>query len=550
MFPENVISNAPSIISNFETVFPILYGQNIIGPAIRIAYGTPTLITGDVAVILEFPKPFLLSILGKVTSRIPNQDNPIIQINIGILGAVDLVNEKAEAYGSLYDSKILNFSLSGDMAMAISWITTRNSIAIRDFIFSIGGFNPKYTPPPNFPPFGAPPLKRLNLAFSSNVRLECYMALTSNTFQVGARIDAIFSAGGATISGYLKFDALVQFSPLYYIIDVEGGLSVKYKGVSLASVKFSGFLEGPNPHRINGSVRFHIFWWSISKSVDKTFGEQLPEPMYQIDPWPVLMDALSQNDNWSQDIPSWASIDVSIREITEVEDDTDQLVHPIGNIKISQKVVPLNHTLTKFGTADPKNNFRFEIRSLNGIDASNLVTTQDYFAPGQFTKYDTSEILSLKSYDLMDSGVFFSTHGGEQISSDMDSASRKEMSYETIILSNIKNKDDIVRKKGDIFSVNVLCAKSFCLASSAYANSISNNNRRQYTHEYPPVATNITNERFAIVDEGNNLAEIQLGEHVNQASALNLLQQYKKNNPHDKRNLNIVSVYEMVGAAV
>src|SRR6185436_9621952 len=131
MFPENVIGDAPSVISNFETVFPIMYGQNIIGPAIRIAYGTPTLITGDVAIILEFPKPFLLSILGKITSKIPNPDNPIIQINIGILGAVDLVNEKAEVYGTLYDSKILNFSLSGDMAMAISWITTRNSISIR-----------------------------------------------------------------------------------------------------------------------------------------------------------------------------------------------------------------------------------------------------------------------------------------------------------------------------------------------------------------------------------------------------------------------------------
>ena len=320
MFPANIVSNAPSVISNFKSVFPILYGQNIIGPAIRIAYGTPTLITGDLAVILEFPNPFLLTILGKVTSKIPNQDDPIIKINVGILGALDIVNGKAEVYGSLYDSRILSFSLSGDMAMAINWGFVKNFIFIKNFIFSIGGFNPKFTPPPNFPPFGAPPLKRVNIAFSSNVGLECYMALTSNTFQVGARVDAVFSGGGATISGYLRFDALVQFSPLYYIVDIEGGLSVKFQGVSLANVKFAGFLEGPNPHRIKGAVSFSILWWSISKSVDETFGEQMPEQISQVDPWPVLREALKQNDSWSQDIPAWASISVSIKETSEMAD--------------------------------------------------------------------------------------------------------------------------------------------------------------------------------------------------------------------------------------
>ena len=224
MFPDNVIRDAPSVIANFETVFPVLNGQNIFGPAIQIAYGTPSLITGDIAVILEFPNPFLLSILGKVTSKLPHKDNPMIQINVGILGALDLVNGKAEVYGSLYDSKILDFALSGDMAMAASWGSEKN------FIFSIGGFNPRFDPPSNFPPFNAPPLKRLNLAFSSYVSFECYLALTSNTLQIGARVDALFKKGGATISGFVGFDALVQFNPLYYVIDVAAGFSVKFKG--------------------------------------------------------------------------------------------------------------------------------------------------------------------------------------------------------------------------------------------------------------------------------------------------------------------------------
>jgi len=377
------------------------------------------------------------------------------------------------------------------------------------------------------------------------------MALTANTFQVGARIDAVFSGGGVTISGYLEFDALVQFSPLYYIVDVAGGLSVKYKGRSLASVKFAGFLEGPNPHRIKGSVSFSILWWSISKSVDEIFGEQLPEQVSQIDPWPLLRDALGQKDSWSQDIPTWTSISVSIKETSEMEERTTQLVHPFGNLKMTQKVVPLNHRLTKFGVADPTENFRFEIVSLNGIPASDLVPIQDYFAPGQFTKYDNSEILTLKSYDLMNSGVFFATAAGDPVSCDMNSASSKKMEYETIILGNIKNKDNIISNKKDtLFPVNVLQAQTFVLTGISYASSISNDNRKKYWHEYQTIATRVKIEKFAIVDEDNNLAQIPLGENMSQASALNVLQRHKRLNPKDKRNLNVVSVFEVVGAVV
>ena len=376
LFPDNVIRDAPSVIANFETVFPVLNGQNIFGPAIQIAYGTPSLITGDIAVILEFPNPFLLSILGKVTSKLPHKDNPMIQINVGILGALDLVNGKAEVYGSLYDSKILDFALSGDMAMAASWGSEKN------FIFSIGGFNPRFDPPSNFPPFNAPPLKRLSLAFSSYVSFECYLALTSNTLQIGARVDALFKKGGATISGFVGFDALVQFNPLYYVIDVVAGFSVKFKGYTLASITFLGFIEGPNPHRIKGSATFSILWWDISVDVDKTFGDPITELIVNLDPWPILREALEQNDSWTTELPTWEVIGVVTRESSAGQAGAaEQLIHPLGRFKVTQRVVPLNHTLTKFGSADPMDNFRFEIISLNDTNASRSGLNSRLFCP-------------------------------------------------------------------------------------------------------------------------------------------------------------------------
>ena len=180
------------------------------------------------------------------------------------------------------------------MAMAVAFGSEKN------FIFSVGGFNPKFIVPSNFPPFGAPPLKRLNLAFSSYVTFECYLALTSNTLQIGARVEAKFEKGGAKISGFLGFDALVQFNPLYYTIDVAGGFSVSFKGRSLTSITFSGFIEGPNPHRIKGSLTFSILWWDISIDIDKTFGDKQPEIVNLVNPWPLLKEALEQNDSGQQ----------------------------------------------------------------------------------------------------------------------------------------------------------------------------------------------------------------------------------------------------------
>lgn len=136
LFPDNVIENAPRIISDLERVFPANSGQNLIGPAVRIAYGTPTLITGDIALILEFPSPFQLSIIGKIRARIPNEEHPIVQINLAVLGAIDFTNERLGIYGALYDSKILDFTLSGDMAMAQvgAHMKRISSLALADLI--------------------------------------------------------------------------------------------------------------------------------------------------------------------------------------------------------------------------------------------------------------------------------------------------------------------------------------------------------------------------------------------------------------------------------
>ena len=541
LFPDNVIQNAPRIISDFKRFLPPRQGQYLIGPAVRIAYGTPTLIAADIEIILEFPNPFRLAILGKLRSRIP-EEATLIQINVGIVGAIDFTNEWAGIYGSLYDSWILFFTLSGDMAMTVSWGEEKN------FIFSIGGFNPRFKAPANFPPFGAPPLKRLGVSLSSFVNMECYLAITSNTFQFGARVDAHLDFGVGSLSGFLAFDALFQFSPLYFIVDVKAGISLEVFGIGIG-LTFSGTLEGPSPYRLRGSVTFSILFWDVTVHIDARFGRESPqEQIPLIDPWPLLQHDLQLDESWSTDFPEWADLGVTIKESSRAD---KYLVHPLGSVKVSQRVLPLDHRLTKFGETEPKDNFKFEIdRASSGTSMFSVLSTiEDYFAPAQFSKYNNSQKLSLKSFDLMNAGKTF-TLGTSDVSFDILSASHKDMVYETIIL---KNRERNTETEGLIMvvSITMMQAQIYELVGAAYQTTLQNNKGLQYNLHYQPRAVAVSNEKFVIVDE--DLVPVNdngLKGKFNQASAINKLQEFKKFHPSESRNLQVISAFELQGSAV
>jgi CHRD domain len=566
LFPDNIIHDAPRIIDDINRVFPIKSQQYLIGPAVRIAY--LSLITGDIAIILEFPNPFQLSILGKITSKIPEK-NPIIEINLGILGAIDFVNGKVGIYGSLYNSRILSYTLSGDMAMAASWGAEKN------FIFSIGGFNPRFVPPANFPPFGAPPLKRLQVSLSNAVTMESYLALTSNTFQVGAKVQARFSGAGATISGYLGFDALIQFNPLYYVVDIYAGFSVKFKKKTLASITFAGFLEGPNPHRIKGKASFSILWWDITVSVDQRFGSETPPEISVVDPWPLLESALMQNESWSTDFPEWADIGVTIKEssIDNTNNTKAMVVHPLGTLKVSQKVLPLNYTLTKFGASNTAEaNRRFEIKPTS-ITTQQLSTIQDYFSPAQFSEYTNSEKLSLKSFDLMDSGVSFGL-SSKDVDFDAYSITYKRIEYETSLENPKKSEEGLAREEEErkkIFSPNESQIQIFELTGASYSSMLNNNKKMQYRHRYQKDRfVSMSSEKFFIVDKQFNKLEVVLpnvfsgpdleellgkyGQEYSQAHALDKLRRFNEDmssirewivfNLTSNPNLQVISAFE------
>jgi hypothetical protein len=551
LFPDKVVQNAPRLIDSFKRTFPAKLAQYLIGPAIRIGFGTPTILTGDVAVLLEFPSPTQLSILGKIECRIPDK-SPIIQLNLGIIGAIDFTNGWAGIYGSLYNSKVLDFTLSGDMAMVISW----GASVEKSFILSIGGFHPRFKPPSGFPPFGAPPLKRLQLALGNSLNFECYLALTSNTFQIGALVQARLSIGDVSISGSLGFDALFQFSPLYYAIDVAASFSVKYKGTTLAALLFSGSLEGPNPNRIKGKVTISILFLSLDVHVDITIGQKREEAIALTDPWPILNDALSKNESWVSQTPDWAKSSVAELGVVLNEDTVKDthIIHPTGTLKVAQKVVPLNYTLSRFGTTLPANNFRFEISQVTAGDTVtstpsllSFTNIQDYFAQAQFSNFSDNEKLSLKSYDTLDAGASISFDHEDKDLAFFFPATIKEMKFETIIITKDNpNPDSNITESDKSYHFEDKAHTEAHMTASMSSKNILNKNKLlqyNYRHTMGNKISSLSDEQYIIVNS-DDLTPVQsdgLRGTFSEAAAINKLNQLDTD---DGKRLKVISIYE------
>ena len=63
MFPQDVVANAPRIISDLRAIFPPQQGTFLIGPMAKIGWGEPTLVSLSLGVIIEIP-PGDTAILG------------------------------------------------------------------------------------------------------------------------------------------------------------------------------------------------------------------------------------------------------------------------------------------------------------------------------------------------------------------------------------------------------------------------------------------------------------------------------------------------------
>jgi hypothetical protein len=427
--PDTVIANAPKIISDLRAVFPPADDRYVVGPMVRIGWGSPNIITAELGIFLEFPDPIRLVLMGQVEAAFPEKDTALILIHLDILGVVDFAKEELTFQACLYDSRVMSYSLSGDSAFLLGW--GRNP----RFALALGGFHPRFTPPP--PPIVFADLKRLTLSISKGGRalqLSCqaYQALTPNSLQFGAKVSLHASAGGLTAEGNLGFDALFYFSPFSFEIEIGGGVYIKYEGVSLVDVHLTLFLSGPTPWHARGKATVKILCISIPVGFDETWGSEEQALLSPVDPWELLQDALANRGNWSSLLPAGRPTVASLRSL-ETDQPDGPVVHPAGRLEVRQKVVPLGVRLDKVGNAPITGPDLFDITDLrvNGDSLRPLDPVEEFFARGQFEELAADQKLSLPAFEKMKGGVTAAASAGVRIDGDPESWT---LAYESILI--------------------------------------------------------------------------------------------------------------------
>jgi hypothetical protein len=417
LFPRDIVVNASRLMNTVTRVFPPAPGQNVLGPMLKLGFGTPNVATLAIGLLFEWPDPSRTIVVGTIQSALPSAKAAVAHFVLDVIGWWDHSRDESEIYGILRDSKLASFKLQGSGA-----VRTRGG---EDPFWgiSIGGFHPSYTPPVAFRPMDR---VSLDLTGRDNPRLrfEGYFAWTSNSFQAGGKVEALVRKAGFSLEGQLALDVLITDGS--YEFDLSVTLALKRGASTICGLHFEGVCTGGSPFQIRGKASISFLFFTVTFPVSYRSAGDAPGPLPASDPTEAVLAALRDRRSWGSELPGKVDQIVLVRP---AQSDTVR-VHPLGRITLTQNVVPLGVEITRFGPSRPSAARTFTLGGFtaNGrtLDAAPIASD---FAPGQFFDLSDDEQLSRPSFEKMTAGVALGSSAvvaGEEVVADL--------AYETIIL--------------------------------------------------------------------------------------------------------------------
>jgi hypothetical protein len=401
MFPQDVVANAPRIISDLRAIFPPNEGTFLIGPMAKLGWGQPTLVSLSLGVIIVIP-PGDIALLGVLKLALPTEDADVLHLQVNFAGALEFSKQRLYFFASLYDSHLLFITIQGEMGLLFAYGQDA------DFVLSVGGFHPRFNPPPL--PFPSPQRVQLNVINESYARIRCdaYFAVTTNTAQFGSHADMFFGFSALSAEGHAGLDALIQFSPFHFVVEISTSFSVKVFGVGVWGLGIALTLEGPTPWHAHGTASIELLFFSVDVNIDFTWGDPRDTTLPPVAVMPIIAEELGKRTNWKAELPSGSNLLVSLRQLEESE--AELVLHPVGSLQVSQRAIPLDLHLDKVGSQKPSDANQLSLDVASGGLAKSRQLTES-FAPAQFREYDDAGKLSAPAYSPFDSGLELAPDG-------------------------------------------------------------------------------------------------------------------------------------------
>jgi hypothetical protein len=417
-FVQDVKSHLAEMESSITSYFPTKTNQFFFGMLAQISY--EPVVRVSFGLLLQLPKPVEIIIVGAVNVSIKGSED-IVQINVYFAGGINF-EEGIWFDASIVDSHVAGIELFGDMAFRLFW-----GGETKGFLISIGGFHPSYTPEKGLMVSN---MKRVGMQLKMSplkLSFETYLAVTSNTFQIGARLDIFVGWNKFNISGYASFDCLFQFDPFKFMFDLCAGVAVKIGKIKILSIDLSMNVIGPSAWHIKGKAKFTFLLIPIPVSFGLTIGKDKNAlPSEPIEVYPLLQNEIQNQKNWTAKSNSLTDNMVLMCNL-----DSDRLiVQPCDTILFSQSVVPFcdaksddsaaTDGLQKMEVFNGKRPSDYDYISVEKLEVGTDKEKEDMkkqdvkvdFAPSLFKNLSIKEKLKSPSYEKWSGG--FSLEGTKE----------------------------------------------------------------------------------------------------------------------------------------
>lgn len=395
-FVDNVMNHLTEMKTAVKQFFPEKKKQFFLGVLCKICF--EPVVTCEFGLLIQAPNPMSIGIVGALKVRVG--DTNLIKINVYFFGEIDF-DKGLRFDASIVDSEIVGLKLEGDMAFRLFW-----GGPYKGFGLSIGGFHPAYKPEEGLK--FAPNMRRLSLSLNYDIvkiKLETYLAVTSNSFQIGAHLDLQVGWKKFGLIGYAGFDALFVFKPFRFSFALEAGVAVMVGSAKLFSVDLALSVEGPAKWRVKGKAYFTVLFIPVKCKFSLAWGKSpKEEKRATIAVWKdVLLPELLRDNNW---ITSSAEQN---NDGKEKDENALLTLQPNDTFSFNQSAVPFDYPMGLCNDALPEDFTSFRLKKVSIIadkEEFSLETSclNNDFAPSLYKELSNEERLSNPSYESVTSG--------------------------------------------------------------------------------------------------------------------------------------------------
>lgn len=313
-------------------------------------------------------------------------------------------------------------------------------------------------------------------------------------------------------------------------MSISTSFSVNVFGLGVYGIDIDLTLEGPTPWHAHGTASLSFFLFSVDIGIDFTWRDSRNTALPPVAVMPIVFPEFQKQSNWKAVLPPGSNLLVSLRKMDAA--DAAMVLHPVGTLQVSQRSVPLDMTLDKFGNQQANDANKFSI-GVSGGGLSSVGALQEQFAPAQFTNMDDAAKLSQPAYVPMDSGIALAANGHAYASG---TAITRKVRYELTIIDT-----RLLRSAHKFFNFVGSLFFHFLAGSSVARSALSASQKN--LHQPYTQKVSVSAETFVVAHQSNNTAFAGSTSFTSQAAANDYMTQQIAKDPSLAGALHVLPHY-------